>query len=380
MRNFIVMIKNNLNIMILKKPVFFVLSILIPIAIVVFMGMVMDSDPKAMNIGISGSETNLIYKNIADSIENEKNINLVKVEENELRNKIGEKSIDAGVIVSNDIYSKLSRGETDCVKIIGKEGDSTSDLINTVVTLEINNINRLIKVSNNNEKVFDELLNQYNKENIKVEKGVLSNKGKENEVAGIFVGFLIMFMFFKATLGAARINDDKFDKVYSRMFVAGIKVWQYYLGNIIGSLISLVIQIILVIIALSLFTEVNLGMSNLNMFIVLFLVAILAVSIGTFCVAITRSDQEAGIVSNILIMALLMLGGCFVPVMLFPDFINRISKMLPTRWAMDMITELQNGRDISELWKNILIILLFSIAFFLLAAYKTKHSEKSINI
>lgn len=379
MRNLFVMIKNNLNVMILKKPAFFIGSILLPILIVIFMGKFMYADQVAINIGIAGEDTNLINKLIEDSIENNGSINVINLEENDIKSKIGEKSIDAAIVLDNDIYSKLSKGETDCVKIIGKEEDSTVDLVKEIISLELNNINMLIKGSKD-ESSFYEALEKYNKKNMKIEKGILQNKERDNEISGIFVGFIIMFMFVKATLGANRINNDKYDKVYERFFVSGVKVWQYYLGNIIASLISILIQIILTLLCLNIFTNVNLGMSSFNMFIVLFLVSILAVSIGTFCIAITRNSQEASILSNILSMSLLMIGGCFVPIEFFPESINKISKFLPTRWAMDMILEFQNGVLVSELWRNIVVILLFAITFFLLAAYKTKFSEKRINI
>lgn len=379
MRNLFVMIKNNLNVMILKKPVFFIVSILLPILIVIFMGKFMYADQVAINIGIAGEDNSLINKLIEDSIENNGSINVINVEENDIKSKIGEKSIDAAIVLDNDIYSKLFKGETDCVKVIGKEEDSTVDLVKEIISLELNNINMLIKGSKD-ESSFYEALENYNKKNMKIEKGILQNQERDNEISGIFVGFIIMFMFVKATLGANRINNDKYDKVYERFFVSGVKVWQYYLGNIIASLISILIQIILTLLCLNIFTNVNLGMSNLNMFIVLFLVSILAVSIGTFCIAITRNSEEASILSNILSMSLLMIGGCFVPIEFFPEFINKISKFLPTRWAMDMVFEFQNGVLVNELWRNIVVILLFSITFFLLAAYKTKFSEKRINI
>lgn len=379
MRNLFVMIKNNLNIMILKKPVFFIVSILLPILIVIFMGKFMYADQVAINIGIAGEDNSLINKLIEDSIENNGSINVINVEENDIKSKIGEKSIDAAIVLDNDIYSKLFKGEIDCVKVIGKEEDSTVDLVKEIISLELNNINMLIKGSKD-ESSFYEALENYNKKNMKIEKGILQNQERDNEISGIFVGFIIMFMFVKATLGANRINNDKYDKVYERFFVSGVKVWQYYLGNIIASLISILIQIILTLLCLNIFTNVNLGMSNLNMFIVLFLVSILAVSIGTFCIAITRNSEEASILSNILSMSLLMIGGCFVPIEFFPEFINKISKFLPTRWAMDMVFEFQNGVLVNELWRNIVVILLFSITFFLLAAYKTKFSEKRINI
>ncbi|KJU71072.1 ABC transporter permease [Clostridium baratii] len=379
MRNLFVMIKNNLNVMILKKPAFFIGSILLPILIVIFMGKFMYADQVAINIGIAGEDNSLINKLIEGSIENNGSINVINVEENDIKSKIGEKSIDAAIVLDNDIYSKLFKGETDCVKVIGKEEDSTVDLVKEIISLELNNINMLIKGSKD-ESSFYEALENYNKKNMKIEKGILQNQERDNEISGIFVGFIIMFMFVKATLGANRINNDKYDKVYERFFVSGVKVWQYYLGNIIASLISILIQIILTLLCLNIFTNVNLGMSNLNMFIVLFLVSILAVSIGTFCIAITRNSEEASILSNILSMSLLMIGGCFVPIEFFPEFINKISKFLPTRWAMDMVFEFQNGVLVNELWRNIVVILLFSITFFLLAAYKTKFSEKRINI
>ena len=175
MRNLFVMIKNNLNVMILKKPVFFIVSILLPILIVIFMGKFMYADQVAINIGIAGEDNSLINKLIEDSIENNGSINVINVEENDIKSKIGEKSIDAAIVLDNDIYSKLSKGESDCVKIIGKEEDSTVDLVKEIISLELNNINMLIKGSKD-ESSFYEALENYNKKNMKIEKGILQNQ------------------------------------------------------------------------------------------------------------------------------------------------------------------------------------------------------------
>ena len=79
-------------------------------------------------------------------------------------------------------------------------------------------------------------------------------------------------------------------------------------------------------------------------------------------------------------MAFLMIGGAFVPIEIMPPLIDKISYFTPIRWAMQSITDIQQGYTFTDIYKNIFMIFLFALVFFVIAIYKTSREEKKINI
>ncbi|MDQ0148605.1 ABC transporter permease [Eubacterium multiforme] len=380
MRNILVMVKNNLKIMILKKPIYFLGIIIVPVLILVGLTPLMARHSEEILIGVSNLDKSKSADIIVNSLKSQDNFKVLNIEENDIKGSIQEKKIECGVIIKSGFQKDIINGkEKNNIEIIGKEGDSIYKSIKSIIELDLNNIRDLGKISNGNIKKYNILLKEYSKNTIKIDKGTLRSDSKDYNISGMFVGFLVMFMFFRALFGAGKIMDDKKCRVYTRIFTAPIKTYEYYLGNVLASLISIVLQIILTLIGVYLFTNVNFGMSYIQLFFVLLLISIFAVSLGTFCISVSKTDQEVSILSNILIMILVMLGGCFVPVYIFPSALDKISKLLPTRWAMDMIFSLQDGMSIGSLYRNIIIILLYSLALFLGAAYITKIKDKRFN-
>lgn len=380
MRNILVMVKNNLKIMILKKPIYFLGIIIVPVLILVGLTPLMARHSEEIIIGVSNLDKSKSADIIVNSLKSQDNFKVLNIEENDIKGSIQEKKIECGVIIKSGFQKDIINGkEKNNIEIIGKEGDSIYKSIKSIIELDLNNISDLGKISNGNIKKYNILLKEYSKNTIKIDKGTLRSDSKDYNISGMFVGFLVMFMFFRALFGAGKIMDDKKCRVYTRIFTAPIKTYEYYLGNVLASLISIVLQIILTLIGVYLFTNVNFGMSYIQLFFVLLLISIFAVSLGTFCISVSKTDQEVSILSNILIMILVMLGGCFVPVYIFPSALDKISKLLPTRWAMDMIFSLQDGMSIGSLYRNIIIILLYSLALFLGAAYITKIKDKRFN-
>ncbi|MBY0755301.1 ABC transporter permease [Clostridium sardiniense] len=382
MRNILVMLKNNLRMMILKKPLYFIASILAPVVIILIVGSLITSGSSNISIGVANLDKSKYSELILKNIEDQSNFTTLSMSKEDIEDKIKDKSIECGIIIQKGFQDKIVNGDSkNQIEIIGKDGDSIYKSIESMISINLKNLEDLGKISNGDSSIYNNLLNKYESNKVTIERGSLRTSSKDYETnTSLFVGFLIMFMFFRSVLGAGRILEDKKTKVYTRIFAAPIKVYQYYLGNILASILAINIQAILSLVAIRYLMDIDIGMSYIQIFFILFLVSILAVAVGTFCIAITRSSQEASIISNILIMTLLMLGGCFVPVQVFPNALDKLSKLLPTRWAMDMVSSLQDGIPMASLYKNIVIIVLYSAVFFLAAAYITKRKDKKVNI
>ncbi|MFD1907751.1 ABC transporter permease [Paenibacillus rhizoplanae] len=182
-----------------------------------------------------------------------------------------------------------------------------------------------------------------------MEKTSLNDLYTEYNNSNIFVGFLILFIFFNSSAIANVINIDRERNIYSRIFLSPAKVWMYYLSNVLCNLVIVAFQILAAILSMEYFTNTSIGVEPGVLFLILFLTAMVAVSLGTFYVSITEEADAASMISNFANLLIVILGGCFIQVELFPKLINAISYISPARWAMGSILDLQQGLTLGDI-------------------------------
>ncbi|MGL5415767.1 MAG: ABC transporter permease [Clostridium sp.] len=378
MSGLIMMIKHNLKFMIVKKKMGFIFTIIIPIIALILASKILLGSPTGLKVGVVNADNSKAGNYIISLLQNNEGVSVVNESTQEnLNESFSDNNIQAAIVINKGFEESLANGKINDIKLIGKDGDSTYKIVEGIVNSNLDNMIKLGSISKGNIQKFNGLLSTYEKGNVTVNRKDVTNLGLDYGKASIFIGFLVMFIFFRAMSGAERINEDKEEKVFTRVFISNIKPWQYYGANIIASLIGVSIQVVVSVLVVKYIANLNFGMSIPIISIILILAGLIAVSVGTVCVSLTKDSQEAGILSNIVTLALVMVGGCFIPVSIFPKVMNTISKFLPTRWIMDMITNIQNGQSFIGQWKYIIMVLLLSVALIVFAAYLTKRKDKS---
>jgi ABC-2 type transport system permease protein len=138
-----------------------------------------------------------------------------------------------------------------------------------------------------------------------------------------------------------------------------------------------VIQVSLLVFVAFNLLNINIHMSSWILFVILMLFGLTAIGIGMVVISFSKSTAEAGNLSTLIITPTCMLGGCFWPNSIMPDTLTKIANFTPQKWVMDTIISIQSGSTIKEVYINILIIILFALVFFAIAAFKMKSSDKT---
>jgi len=139
-------------------------------------------------------------------------------------------------------------------------------------------------------------------------------------------------------------------------------------GKWISRLILGMVQIILLFLIGKILFKTYLGNSILSLFLVaLFFcgtIAGMSIMLGSII-----KKEEVLVVFNILFANLMAsLGGCWMPMELFPAGIRKVSFIFPTGWAMDGFHKLIFfGYDLKSILPNIFALFLFSFVFLVLA-------------
>lgn len=380
MRNILVLIKNNLKIDVLENPFGFLVSLFAPILILFIVLKIISGNSGYLNIGIVDNDSSQTTKVIIESLKNQDGYNVNDINQDNIDNLFSEKAIDVAIVFNKGFENNIIINGKDEINVTSVENDGVGDLIKGLLNREMLNIRDISLASNKDKEVYyNGLINYSNSTSVNITKESLNDLYKEYSSSQMFIGFLIMFMLIRGMRTAYRIFDEKRENIYMRIFMAPVKSSEYYLAGIISGYISVLIQVVLGIVSINIL-NVETGLSNIQLFIILALVGLVSISLALCCSAFARNRTEASNIFNFVNMFFLMLGGAFVPLEIIPPIMEKISYFTPVRWAMESISDIQQGAQFSEVYKYLFIIILFAVTFFVIGVYKTAKEEKKILI
>lgn len=380
MRNILVLIKNNLKIDVLENPFGFLVSLFAPILILFIVLKIISGNSGYLNIGIVDNDSSQTTKVIIESLKNQDGYNVNDINQDNIDNLFSEKAIDVAIVFNKGFENNIIINGKDEINVTSVENDGVGDLIKGLLNREMLNIRDISLASNKDKEVYYKgLINYSNSTSVNITKESLNDLYKEYSSSQMFIGFLIMFMLIRGMRTAYRIFDEKRENIYMRIFMAPVKSSEYYLAGIISGYISILIQVVLGIVSINIL-NVETGLSNIQLFIILALVGLVSISLALCCSAFASNRTEASNIFNFANMFFLMVGGAFVPLEIIPPIMEKISYFTPVRWAMESISDIQQGAQFSEVYKYLFIIILFAVTFFVIGAYKTAKEEKKILI
>ena len=381
MRSVYALVKNNLKIMILKKPAYTILTVVFPMIIFLFAPKIIDQSITEINVGIYDESKSFSSNKLDEYLSDIDMINLVEVNsEDDLKQKFNTRDIYLGIMIEKNMEEKVLKGDNSGVILYGIEGENLHEILDKGLSIELSNMINLAKVNDGDLEKYKLSVRRKEKEKIQVSYKDLNDVEGNHSVSQTLIGFIIMFAFYRAMSGSGLIGEDKEQNMYTRILTTSVKPWQYYLSNIISTTILLAILFSIGVIEINLVSTIEIGVSNIMLITILLILGIVSVSVGTFCMTITNDRDLSSIISNFITISFLALGGCFVPLSYLSGIINKISYFTPIRWAMEAINNAQQGADISVIVMNLLVLSLFGVVFFIISVYCINKRDKVDNV
>ena len=105
-----------------------------------------------------------------------------------------------------------------------------------------------------------------------------------------------------------------------------------------------------------------------SLFLTVLVVAATATAYGVLIGSVFQTPNQALPFGAISIVILSAIGGIWVPVEILPAGLQQLAKLSPLHWALDAINELfLRSGSILTVWKQLVILLIFALLFFLIA-------------
>jgi ABC-2 type transport system permease protein len=155
--------------------------------------------------------------------------------------------------------------------------------------------------------------------------------------AHAFAGLGVQALFFGAMEAAMGIMRDRKLGIWSRLRAAPASKWMILVGKFIGSTLLAFLIFLGVFTVGSLIFGFRITGSWPGFFLVCLAIAAMTAGTGLFIAALGRTEQQSRGLSILVILSMLMLGGAWVPIFVFPSWVQSISLFTPVRWAVDGI-------------------------------------------
>lgn len=189
---------------------------------------------------------------------------------------------------------------------------------------------------------------------------------------------MIFFLMYSALSGSRNILKEKESGLVSRLLYLPLSPTNLLLGKLLAVYIVALLQVLVLILSSSLILGVSWGQSTLGLFMLATMLAASFTALGIFIVVCTKDSNHASIVGMGCVLLFSCLGGNFVPVEQFPEWIQYVSMISLNRWGLDGILDI-TYRNLSmyEILTEFIVLAMFTLIFFGLSLKRFKQQMRS---
>ena len=169
------------------------------------------------------------------------------------------------------------------------------------------------------------------------------------------------------------LESDKTNNWQKLIQHSPVSMVEYYLIKVVGLFVDFLLSIGVVFTVGHVVRHVNMSLQDwvLSAFI-LILGSLAFVALG-LVLTLLPSSQLMSVVGNLLYMGLAVMGGLWMPISLFPEWMQAIGKCLPTYQLMELIKTFLNKGQVNVFAS--VYLTLFTLVLFALVIVYRRHSE-----
>jgi|GEM_PF-1509152 len=329
-------------------------------------------------------------------------LNVTKMDESKLDHAFKTEQITLAVIIPEGFGNAIEQHDKPSLKLVSQGDASIEESIITIAALHYQNLD--LAISKIVEKVTRTLVEQSKKTGqspemsnlsdviTKLDGGANSLRESKNEMnvrmgsktVGSFqyyaVGMGVMYLLITVTTLVSNILVEKEDPVYLRQFVSNLTPQQYLLGKYLSLIAITFIQLSITIIGTNLLFNVDWGDSILCILFTMLTTTISTSALGLFIGSLIKKASTFTSMSMVSTQILAALGGSFVPIYLFPDWMVTVTKVLPNSLGLQMFLDIMTGATFADIWQEGVIALVVSLLLFAVSWIRLSRKGGAIHV
>jgi ABC-2 type transport system permease protein len=378
-RNIFLLTLNTLKITFRKKSNIIVFLVIPVVIAVLSMALFANTSSGVTRIGIYNSDGGILAKDLIESLKGSEKFHIEMVEEKNINDSVSKGKIDCVLIIPDNFTESIYSGKKKELELVAIRGEDVTVWIENYVNFYVDNLLKISIASEGKRVEFDKIYTGFKAGEVKLSKEKLQDITNNKNVTNTGIGFLVMFMMVGASMTSGLVLKEKKNRTYFRVLSAPVSSRNYILGNAAANFIIILVQSVLVILGIRKLLRIETYVPDWQMLIILMSFGLVCIGFGLLIVAFSDSTVQAGNMSTLFITPTCMLGGCFWPVELMPQSLQRISYFMPQRWVLSAITKVQTGSSFNDILINLGIVVAFAASFFIISAYRLSNSDNVKN-
>lgn len=200
------------------------------------------------------------------------------------------------------------------------------------------------------------------------------------DTLGTITGLTLMFLMMLITSSVTLIMDDRVGRTMMRMFSAPVRSYEIALGNFLGSFLVGMIQILVVLVLGKWVLRYDYGLPLVLYFLVLAAFMLVSMGIASTVAGLIRNPRNAGMLNSLILTPTCMLGGCFWPVSIMPDYMQKLANFTPQKWAIQAVDIAATGGGWNELWLPFAVLGLMAAVLLAIGSAILRPNEAGISV
>ena len=284
-----------------------------------------------------------------------------------------EKSIRALIIPEDFSKNILAGNKTELVleKEAGSSLEASQAAYSNVLKAIIKIIAKVITLSPQNENDLKQTYGQNKLERLITLKPELA--GKLQSIPAGFNHMIppsdVMFILFTVLMyGGINLLQERRTGQLERIYLSPASFSSIIGGKWVSRLFLGMIQIILLFLVGKILFRTYLGQSITALFLIALFFCGTIAGMSILLGSVIKKEEVLIVFTILLANIMAALGGCWMPIELFPEGLKRVSFIFPTGWAMDAFHKLIFfGQGLKSILPNIVVLLIYTLVFLIIA-------------
>lgn len=187
-------------------------------------------------------------------------------------------------------------------------------------------------------------------------------------------GQLITWVFIPLIGISSSFAYERQQGTLRRILVTPTAKATFLLGSITGNVVMAIVQMLLLVGFGIVVMKLNWGHNPAALGLMLVTSALAAAALGTTLGTFVKTAGQAQGLSIMLGMVMALMGGCWYPIELFPQFVREAVKVLPTSWAMQgMLDIVLRGQGLIAVLPEAGVLIGFALVFFTIGTVRFRY-------
>ena len=219
--------------------------------------------------------------------------------------------------------------------------------------------------------VMSELLSDTSGPAVEVQVEQVGEIAPFNTSNFVLPGYLTMFVFFTAAMGAEALARERQTHTLERLMANGVRRESLIVGKFLAGGIIGVVQVIVMWVVGALAFNIDLGASPVAVILLSLLMVVASAAFGVLLASFVGNVRTASAAGVLTSLVLAPIGGSWWPLFITPPFMQSLARLTPHGWANGGLNKLMLfGAQSTDVLPEMAALVVFAALFLSVALWR----------